>query len=258
MNTWIERAQQFSIVVVLIIAWWAVIKIFDIPGYLLPSPYSVGNTLLKQAGNSEMYQTILSTLSSLLCGYLIGVSVAFVLGCLVVESKFAEALLLPAITALQSVPKIALAPFIFIWIGFGQPAVVTLAALSAYFPVLVNAIAGLRGYDRDLEGLFQTLRRSRLSILTNVKIPSALPQIFTGLEIGLTFALIGTVVMEFMVGISGIGFVIQESANSADLPLNFASIVILAIIGISLSSVIRGLRRRVMFWETQRETAGNQ
>lgn len=237
----------------LVLLWSALVAGFNIPAYLVPEPWLVFEALFNALQSRDIYIHIGSTVFNVLAGYGIGSATALLLAFVMAESRTAERFLLPVVTALQSIPKIALAPLIFIWVGFGQPAIITLSALASYFPILISAVVGLRAADPDLLDMYRTFGASRSRMLTDIKIPAALSQIFAGLEIGLVFALIGTVVMEFLVGTGGLGFVIQNSANTVDLPLNFAGIVLLGAVGMFLSFVLRSIRRRMVFWETSFE-----
>lgn len=232
------------------VALWALlVAAFRVPAYLVPQPWTVFATLFAALRESITWRAIGSTVFNVLAGYGIGTTAALLLAFGMAESKAVERFGLPVVTALQAIPKIALAPLIFIWLGFGQSAIIALAALASYFPILISAMVGLRAADPALLDLYRTYGASRCRILADVKVPAALSQIFAGMEVGLIFALIGTVVMEFLVGTGGIGFLIQNSANAADLPLNFAGILMLAAVGMSLSFVLRKVRASVVFWE---------
>ncbi|MDB5798739.1 MAG: transport inner rane component protein [Paucimonas sp.] len=250
LRTALRRSLPASFLLLTIfLLWWAATALFGVPSYLLPSPLKVASTFIEALGNGTLLQHALATCSSWLLGFAIGALFAISISVAVSEIKLVERLVMPLVLALQAVPKIAVAPLVFVWIGFGQPAIITMAALTAYFPVLMSAITGLKAYDRDLESLYRTFGSSRMTILCQVKIPGAARASFAGIELGLVFSLIGTVVMEFIVGTKGLGFMIQESANNADLPLNFAGILALGVCGVSFSAALSFLRRKLIYWE---------
>jgi len=236
-------------IIAVIVLWSVMIDVWKIPAYLLPTPGSVFSSLGDGLMSSSLWMHWVTTVKNWLLGYVIGTTAALLVAILVVQFKLVELFLLPLILALQSVPKIALAPLVFVWIGFGESSIVTMAALTSYFPTLINSLQALRNYDSDLSDLYQSLGAGRLRFLRDVKLFSAAPQIFAGMEIGLLFGLIGTVVMEFIVASKGLGYVIQSSANSADLPLNFGAILLLAVSGITCSAILRFARRTILFWE---------
>lgn len=242
-------APPFAALLALLLAWWAAVASGAVASYLLPGPGEVLQRLASAMLEGSIWPHVRATLATWLAGFAIGSSIALALSVLISECRPVERFLMPLILALQSVPKIALAPLVFVWIGFGQPAILTMAALTSYFPVLINAVSGLRGYDRNLDAFYRTVGAGRMQVLFDVKLPGAASQIFAGLEVGLIFALIGDVVMEFIVGSEGLGFLIQQSANTSDLSLNFAAILALALCGIGMSFGLRFVRSRLVFWE---------
>lgn len=244
-----ELSPPWIAVLVLLLLWWAAVASGAVPAYLLPGPGQVLQRFGGSIVDGSLVPHVAATLKTWLTGFAIGASIALAISVLIAECRPVERFLMPLILALQSVPKIALAPPVFVWIGFGQPAILTMAALTAYFPVLINSLSGLRGHDRDLVAFYRTVGAGRVRILFDVKLPGAAAQIFAGLEVGLIFGLIGDVVMEFLVGSEGLGFLIQQSANTSDLPMNFAAILALALCGITMSFALRALRRRAVFWE---------
>jgi NitT/TauT family transport system permease protein len=245
-----ERVLPPAVAVALLVALWSLAAgPLGVPAYLLPAPGKVVQSLWATATDGTLLTHTLATLKTLSLGYVLGCTVALAISLVITQVRWVERLLMPVITGIQSIPKVALAPLLFIWIGFGEPAIVTLTALTCYFPVLINAVSGLRSTDPDLDDLYATYRAGPLRRFFEVKLPGAARQIFAGLELALVFALIGNVVMEFLVGSAGLGFLIQESANTANLPLNFAAVIALGVIGIVLSRTLAFVRRRVLYWQ---------
>lgn len=234
---------------VFLLGWEYWVKSGAVSDTLVAPPSEISYALWRAIVHGTMWNDIWITVQEILLGFFVGGVVGVVIGSVLGESLFLDRVLRPYVVAFQSVPKIALAPLVFVWIGFGQPAILTMAALTAYFPVLINSLSGLRGHDRDLVAFYRTVGAGRVRILFDVKLPGAAAQIFAGLEVGLIFGLIGDVVMEFLVGSEGLGFLIQQSANTSDLPMNFAAILALALCGITMSFALRALRRRAVFWE---------
>ena len=146
-------------------------------------------------------------------------------------------------------PKIALAPLILIWVGFGIESKITMAALVAFFPVLVNTVTGLRAYDRDMHELFRSLSANRGQILWRLKIPAALPFIIAGLDVGFIFALLGAIVGEFVGSSAGLGYAIIQLQYQFDTAGVFAILVILALIGITGHTLINMLGKQAAFWQ---------
>src|SRR5690606_30378178 len=177
---------------------WAIV-FFHVPPYLLPKPGAVVDALwggLVRSGG--FYPHIGATLHSTVTGYAIGCALALVAGTLLAEFPRAERLLTPYIVALQSMPKVALAPLIIVWFGYDIASKIVMVALICFFPVFVNTVVGLKSVDRNLLALYRVFSASRLSILLNVKVPAAAGSIFAGLQIAVVMALIGAVVAEFV------------------------------------------------------------
>jgi len=228
---------------------WAIV-FFHVPPYLLPKPGAVVDALwggLVRSGG--FYPHIGATLHSTVTGYAIGCALALVAGTLLAEFPRAERLLTPYIVALQSMPKVALAPLIIVWFGYDIASKIVMVALICFFPVFVNTVVGLKSVDRNLLALYRVFSASRLSILLNVKVPAAAGSIFAGLQIAVVMALIGAVVAEFVASRAGLGNLIQASAVSLDVATMFACVLLLALIGVGGSWLLRTLHRRVVFWE---------
>jgi NitT/TauT family transport system permease protein len=244
-----ERVLPPVIAIAALVGLWSLATgPLGVPAYLLPAPTRVLQALWSALADGTLAIHAWATLKTLFLGYIAGCIAALAISLAITQVRWVERLLVPLITGIQAIPKVALAPLLFIWIGFGQPAIVTLTALTCYFPVLINAVSGLRSTDPDLDDLYATYRAGPLRRFFEVKLPGAARQIFAGLELALVFALIGNVVMEFLVGSEGLGYLIQESANSADLPLNFAAVISLGFIGIVLSRLLVFVRVRVLYW----------
>lgn len=235
--------------IVLFVAWEMLLPLLGVPAYLVPIPSTILHSL-QQGLFVGTYLTDLGiTLMEMLSGFGIAVALGLIVGALIVEFRFVEKVFYPIIVALQSLPKIALAPLILIWVGFGIESKITMAALVAFFPVLVNTVTGLRAYDRDMHELFRSLSANRGQILWRLKIPAALPFIIAGLDVGFIFALLGAIVGEFVGSSAGLGYAIIQLQYQFDTAGVFAILVILALIGITGHTLINMLGKRAAFWQ---------
>jgi NitT/TauT family transport system permease protein len=240
-----------AVTALFIAAWHFGVAWFDVPAYLLPSPWAVLVALKAGLVDGVLWPHIWATVSALLLGYLVGCALALALATLVAEFTLVERAFYPLIVALQSVPKVALAPLIIVWFGFELESKVVMVALICFFPCFVNAVIGLKGCNPNLLDLYRAFGASRLQILFKVKWPSALTSIFAGLEISIVMALLGTVVAEFVSSREGLGHTIQASTVDLNVAMMFACVVILAAIGVTSTQLIALVRRKVAFWETQ-------
>ncbi|MGE0661263.1 MAG: ABC transporter permease [Reyranellaceae bacterium] len=240
-----------------VVALWAAMKyLAGLPSHILPAPTAALRALADGLLGGEFWPHIGATLGAAAIGYLIGATVAIALAALLTLSKSAERFLYLHIVAFQSIPKIALAPLIFIWAGFGISSSITLVALACFYPVFVNALIGFRAVDANLIDLYIAFGSSRLRIFTAVRLPSAAAQILTGLEVSIVFALIAAVVMEFVSSRAGLGYLIQNASTTLETATVFAVVLLLAIAGIAAAATVRLVRRRLVFWERDRGGQG--
>lgn len=249
---------QVLTAVILLLAWDYSLKWFQVPAYLVPTPAAVGYALWNGLIGGTFYPHILATLGATASGYVIGCTFALIAGILVAEFPLVERVLHPYIVAFQAMPKVALAPLIVVWFGFGMASKVAMVAMISFFPVFVNTITGLRATNPDLIDLYRAFSAGRLNILLNVKLPSAAGTIFAGLQIAVVLALIGAVVAEFVASTAGLGNVIQSAGVNLNVATMFAAILILAGIGVVSSQLLRALNHRIVFWEGGRRSTSTQ
>src|SRR5207245_10326586 len=187
-------------------------------------------------------------LSDAVAGFLIAVVSGIVLGAIVAEFRLVERTLYPYLVALQTLPKIAIAPLIVVWFGFDVSSKVVIAATVAFFPVLVNVIVGLKTIDAAKLDLMRSLRASRWQTFRLVTFPNALPFVFAGLDIAIVFSVLGAIVGEFVGAQRGLGNLILQFHTSLDIAGMFAVLLLLAALGVGLHLVIQVIQRRVIFW----------
>ena len=228
------------------------VAVLQVPAYILPAPEGVFVALwsgiaVSPASALGYYLPLWSTLSNALLGFLIGARLGLVIGSLMAEFRPVETALMPYAFALQSLPKVAIAPLIVIWCGFGDGSKVAMAALLAFFPMLVNSFAGMRSADIERIELMKALSASRLETYRLVKLPSAAPYIFAGLDMGIVYALLGTIVAEFLRS-GGIGMVITKAQAVTDVAGVFAVLTILGVTGIALHLIVRWTQRSLIHW----------
>ena len=185
---------RLLLVVATLAVWEALIRLLQVPAFILPTPSSVFVALYRGIASSLYIDHIGVTLAETLIGFVLGSALAFALGIAVALSRRVEYFLYPFIVMFQAMPKVALAPLIIIWFGLGITSKVVSAALVAFFPLMVNTIVGLRSAEEDKINLMRSLAATRMQIFWMLQLPNALPYIFAGLEIAMIFALIGAIV----------------------------------------------------------------
>lgn len=243
----------------LLLMWDLSVRYLNVPSYILPSPLAVFKALIAGLSaplNSPVgfYLPLWGTLSNAAFGFAIGTGLGLLLGSLMAESTTIEKLIMPYAFALQSLPKVAIAPLIVIWLGFGDGSKIAVAALLSFFPILINSFTGLRSTEPEKIDLMRSLSASRFETYRMVKLPSAAPYIFAGLDMAVVYALLGTIVAEFLGAQLGMGVVITQAQAVTDVAGVFAALVILGSMGMLLHAVVSQLERRVIHWHHRRKS----
>ncbi len=245
----LRRLAPWVSLFAIVLLWQAAVTIGGAPPMLLPRPAQTAASLWASLASGEILPHIAATLSGAAIGYVLGSAIAITVAAAMATVPLLERLLMLHVIAFQAIPKVALAPLIFIWFGFGTPSTVALVTLSCFYPVFVNTFTGIRSTSPDLITLFRACNASRWHLFHSVQLPWATGQIFVGLQIGVVFALISAVVMEFVNGSAGLGYTIQAAATTLDTASVFAALLLLAFIGVAASALLRAARRRIVFWE---------
>lgn len=240
--------------VVLLALWTISVRVFQIPDYLIPPPSAVLGTLKSGYIDGQYWPHFFFTLTNTVVGYAVGCGLALILGAVVAESRTFERFFFPYIVALQATPKVAIAPLILVWFGYGMASKVVLIALMTFFPVFINTITGLRQTNPALLDLMRVCSASRLHVFLNVKLPSAAGHLFAGLQISVVLALIGAVVSEFVSSSRGLGYLIQSATVNLDVATMFACIFSLVAIGVTSTRLIGLLHQKLVFWEGPRSS----
>lgn len=234
--------------VLLLFFWDASVRWLGMPSYLLPPPMDVFGALWQGYATGLLWPHLWATTLATIGGFALGCTIAVIVGGLVAEFRLLERMVYPYVVALQSMPKVALAPLLIVWFGFGLMSKVVLVALICFFPMFVNVVTGLRSAPTELVDLYTAFSASRLQIFKDIKFPAALPSIFAGLQIALVLSLLGAVVGEFVASQKGLGSLIQAASLNFDVPTMFACILTLALMGATATMLVGRLQRRLLFW----------
>jgi NitT/TauT family transport system permease protein len=247
-------ALRVVLVVAVLVAWEAVVRVFAVPAFILPAPSSVILALWRGLSSTLYFEHIWVTVVETLLGFAAGTVVALLLGTVVALSRRVEYFLYPFIIMFQAMPKVALAPLIIIWFGLGLTSKVVQAGFTAFFPLMVNTIVGLRSADEDRINLMRSLAASQWQIFWLLRLPSALPFVMAGLEIAMILSLIGAIVAEFVGAQKGLGMLITSMNFTMDVAGQFSVLLLLSALGLALNSCIVAIRRRVLFWDPSQKT----
>ena len=201
---------------------------------ILPNPYDVFMRLVSYFINGRIWPHLFMTTQEILAGFVLGSVLGIGFGTLVSESDIARKVIMPYIIVTQALPKFALAPMLVIWFGFGMAPKVIIAALIAFFPLVENTYMGLTTTPQPQLELFRALRASRITTLLKLRIPHAVPAIFSGFRVALMLSLVGAVVAEYVGANQGLGALIIVSQGTLDTELMFVAFVILTVLGLCL------------------------
>lgn len=233
--------------VVFVVVWQVVVVVSGFPPFILPPPGTVALRWWEAWAAGTIQPHLLTTLGEVALGFAVGATAALVIGYALARSALVERLLSPYLVAAQATPILALAPLIALWFGPGLPGKVIICALIVFFPVAVATMVGVRSVDAGLLELGRSLRATPRQVLTTLEIPAALPSILGGMRVGVTLAVVGAIVGEWAGAERGLGVLINLARGSLfDIPLMFATLLTIALVGIGLYLVVVVIERRLV------------
>ncbi|MFB6722473.1 ABC transporter permease [Kribbella sp. NPDC056345] len=252
---WTEsRAAAIGLPIVGLIAvialWWLATIVFAVPEFLVPSP---GDVLVRFSQDPVMLLqnagvSLLETIQGFLLSIVVGVPIAL----LIVRSAILERLVYPLLLMVNAIPKVAIAPLLVVWMGFGQGPKVLMVLLMCFFPIVISTAQGMKSTPVELVELLRSLNASRTQEFFKLRLWHAMPQIFTGLKVAISLAVIGSVIGEFVGATQGLGYLIQQSGASADTALAFAAITLLSIMSIILFYGLVLLEHLLLPWAQEK------
>jgi NitT/TauT family transport system permease protein len=245
----VEHPQVITVplfFVLFVVGWEATARIREVPAYILPTPTQIVAAF--GTGYAVYWDQFQVTMTEIAAGFAIGAVSGLLLGAVLAQSRILEATFYPYLVALKAVPLQALAPLFIIWFGFGLASKIALTALIVFFPVMVNTMMGMKAAAPQKVAILRSVGASEWQVFRMVRLPNALPDIFTGLEISIIYAPIGAVVGEFVGAQKGLGKQVLQQQAQLEVAGVFAATAILAAIGIVLYLFMRFVRRRVVFW----------
>jgi NitT/TauT family transport system permease protein len=232
--------------VVVVALWWLATIVFAIQPFILPAPPDITEAFFRLPG--YLLRQTWTTLVETLAGFGLAVAGGLLAAVALTASRVVERALFPLLVAANAVPKIAVAPLLIVWLGFGSVPKVVMVFLISFFPIVVAAVSGLASMPAELGELARSLSASRRQTFVKLRIPWALPQVFIGLKVGITLAVVGAVVGEFSGGDQGLGYVIVASGSSADTALAFAAMTLLAVMSVTLFYAVSATERLLLPW----------
>jgi NitT/TauT family transport system permease protein len=240
------RATTPLIYLALTILWEAGVRLFHVPGWILPAPTAI-IAIAKEWAPELLYNSYI-TLGETIIGFVLALVLSLPLAVIIAFTSTTRRLLYPILLGLQSIPKVALAPLVILWLGIGNWPKIVIVILVCFFPILVNVVAGFEAVPKPMLDLMYSLRASKLAIFRRLRAPIAAPHLFTGCKVAITFAVIGAVIGEFVAAQEGLGYMILMSTAQSQTPLAFAAIILLTVISVVLFYAIEILERRLVTW----------
>jgi ABC-type nitrate/sulfonate/bicarbonate transport system permease component len=235
-----------AILAVLVGAWELWVQLGDVPKWQLPAPSAVAVELLDS--RALLWDHALVTLQEVALGFLAALAAGVIVAALITYSRVLESSIYPIVIASQTVPVIAIAPLLLIWVGYGIEPKIIIVALISFYPIAVNTVDGMKSVDPDMVRMMRTLGASRWQIFSKLQVPTSLPFMFSGIKIGISVSVIAAVIGEWVGASEGLGYLITYSQPLFLTARVFAAIVLLSIMGISLFVLASVLERVMIPW----------
>jgi NitT/TauT family transport system permease protein len=248
-----------AILVGLLLLWWLATHVFGAPAYVIPTPEQVLHALVNGLTRAPWdkagfwYHTGITVWEALL-GFVIGSAIGAMLGFALSHWPLLGRSWYPYVVGFQSLPKVALAPLMVVWFGFGLQGKVFITAVMTFFPVLVNIMAGYQSVEPERIELARSCNASEWDLLSKIMLPSCLPFLFAGLGVASVLAIIGAVVGEFVGASAGLGMLLMQYDMQMELAPLFAVILLLGVIGFLMNYGVGFVERRYCFWAQRANT----
>jgi NitT/TauT family transport system permease protein len=225
----IERAGPVLLIVLLVVLWQVLTRALDVPKFLLPAPTDIARLMVDEWPLIQMHS--LATIASIVSGYVTAVLFALSISALMIRFPLVERLIMPIFVGLQSVPKIAIAPLILVWVGAGIGSKILVVTSIAFFPIVINTMVGFKEVDSGLADVFRSVDASERQMFFRLRLPYAMPYIFAGLRIATTLSVLGAIVAEWLAASNGLGYLVLSGSFNFNTARSFAAIIALAAIG---------------------------
>ena len=235
--------------VVVVSAWECAARAGFLDPMVLPAPGEIAANVVDGVSSGLYIVNLEVTLMQAISGFLIACTLGVAIGSLTTLSERLSRALQPIVLALEATPKIALAPLIIVWFGYGMGSKVALSAVIGFFPVFISTVSGLRSVDPGRMDVLRALGARRWQIFKMVALPGALPHIFAGINVAVVLALLGTIVGEFMGAKEGLGTLILYANGNLDTARVFSILLVLAATGLTLHALVDFTRARLLFWD---------
>lgn len=240
-----------AVVIATLLVWELIVRLLGIPEFLLPAPSQIYVDTV--AMGVVMVDHTVATLNTIMIGFVVSILISLPLAVMITSSPLIANAIYPLLVLTQSIPKVALAPILVVVFGAGETSRVLVTFLVAFFPLVISVAAGLISVPPELIELSRSLKSTKLQELTRIRLPYAVPFVFSGLKLSITFAVVGAVVGEFVAADKGLGYQILSATAFFRTPVAFGSLVILSVMGIALFQAVVLVERVFFPWSVQEE-----
>lgn len=247
------RASPLVVIAGVLLVWELGVRLFGVPAYLLPPPSAIARRIVVDYRLVAINTWV--TLGEVLAGYGLAIVVSIPLAAILSQFRVVENAIYPTLVASQTIPKVAIAPILVVWFGFGLLPKILIAFLICFFPIVVDTMTGFRSVPREVIWLARSMGASQWKTFMKIRIPAALPNIFAGLKVASTLAVVGAVVGEFIGADRGLGYQLIVANGLMDVQLSFAVLVALSLLGIVLYAAIDLLERLALPWHVSHRMA---
>ena len=238
-------------IIVILAIWYAVCRGEVVPAFMLPSPVEVAKAFVANFG--YMAREAVTTLQETVYGLAAGIGIAFVIATLMDKFTFVYKAFYPLLVISQTIPTIAIAPLLVLWMGYGMAPRITLVIITTFFPIAIGLFDGYRSVDGDSVNLLRSMGASRLQIFRHVKLPTAVPSFFSGLRIASSYAVVGALIAEWLGGNNGLGVYMTRVKKAYSFDKMFAVIVFICVVSLLLMAAVRLIERLAMPYKNRNE-----
>lgn len=228
----LERYGSVLLTTVILLIWQVSVPLLGLSEFVLPTPWSIGERMVKDAELLALHASF--TLLEVLVGFAAAVVLGIPLALAIFYSRVFENAVYPLLVALQTVPKIALAPLMVLYLGYGWTPKIVLAFLISFFPIVISTVVGLQSLDKGLVNMVRSMGSTEWQTFFKVRLPAALPSIFGGLKVAISLAVIGAIIGEYIAAERGLGYLQLQANSQFDTTLNFATVVTISLVGVLL------------------------
>ena len=251
LRSWlVTSGPVVAIFVAIVLLWELACRTFHVPDFVLPTPSMIIDKII---GSWRLLLVNgLVTAEEIVLGFGLSVAIGIPLAVLAVYSRIFERVAFPFMVSLQTIPKVALAPILVMWLGYGILPKIMVAFLISFFPIVIGAVVGMRSTEKEMIYLVQSMGANELTTFLKIRLPRALPSIFGGLKVGMGQAVVGATVGEFIAAESGLGYLQLISQVRLDTTLLFAAVVVLSLLGVLLFNIVAWIERLALPWNRLR------